>query len=228
MRMLALETSQMAGSVAALDDDRLLVERELAAGQRSAQSLAPAMRDVLTEVGWRPADVELVAVATGPGSFTGLRVGVTTAKVFAYATQSHVIGVNTLEVIAARVPVEVRRFAVVLDAQRRQVFAASFVRDDDGKLTCEESTRLVDDDAWIAGVAAGMTVTGPGLEKLAARLPAGVQMIEPAKWSPTAAAVGQVANRSFLAGHRDKVFDLVPHYFRRTAAEEQWDGRQGL
>jgi tRNA threonylcarbamoyladenosine biosynthesis protein TsaB len=107
MRILALETSDQTGSVAALDGDNLLEELILEQSQRSAQSLAPAMQNLLRRVGWQPSDVQLVAVSVGPGSFTGLRVGVTAAKVFAYAVGAEVLGINTLEVIVAgtlRVP----------------------------------------------------------------------------------------------------------------------------
>ncbi|HBO44409.1 MAG TPA: tRNA (adenosine(37)-N6)-threonylcarbamoyltransferase complex dimerization subunit type 1 TsaB, partial [Planctomycetaceae bacterium] len=84
MRVLAIETTERVGTVALSEGDRLVVQRSLDAGQRSAQSLAPAVVQTLADAGWKPEDVELVAVTVGPGSFTGLRVGVTTAKTFAY------------------------------------------------------------------------------------------------------------------------------------------------
>ncbi|MEX0712672.1 MAG: tRNA (adenosine(37)-N6)-threonylcarbamoyltransferase complex dimerization subunit type 1 TsaB, partial [Pirellulales bacterium] len=91
MRILALETSGKSGSVAVLRGDVLLAEEPLEPSQRSAQSLAPAMRQLLEAVAWTPRDVQLVAVTLGPGSFTGLRVGVTTAKTFAYAVGAVVV-----------------------------------------------------------------------------------------------------------------------------------------
>ena len=101
MRILALETSDKTGSVAAMADGNLLAELMLDRTQRSAQSLAPAMQRLLIEVGWQPSNVQLVAVSIGPGSFTGLRVGVTAAKVFAYAAGAEVLGISTLDAIAA-------------------------------------------------------------------------------------------------------------------------------
>src|SRR4030042_1258471 len=108
MRILALETTDKAGSVAAMADGNLLAELTLGQTQRSAQSRAPAMLALLKQVGWRPADVQLVAVSVGPGSFTGLRVGVTTAKVFAYAIGAEVLAIDTLETIASGAPKERR------------------------------------------------------------------------------------------------------------------------
>ena len=106
MIVLALETSALAGSVALFHGDRLLVQRELDSTRRSAQTLAPALAELLAAAGLTPRDVRLVATTVGPGSFTGLRVGVTTAKTFAYAVGAEVLGLNTLEVIAAQTPSE--------------------------------------------------------------------------------------------------------------------------
>src|SRR5205807_6782629 len=121
-------TSGFAGSVAVLDGSRVLAEAMLNPKRRSAQSLAPAIVELLALRGMKAEQIRLVATTVGPGSFTGLRVGVTTAKTFAYAVGAEVIGVNTLEAIAAQAPPDVNRLAVALDAQRQQVFAAEFSR----------------------------------------------------------------------------------------------------
>ena len=102
MRILALETTDLTGTVAALEGDKVLLQNELNPGQRSAQSLAPALARLWQAVGWKPTEIELIAVALGPGSFTGLRVGVTTAKMLAYLARAQVLGVDTLETIAAQ------------------------------------------------------------------------------------------------------------------------------
>ncbi len=223
MRILAIETVGTTGSLAALEDDRLLAERTLDSARRSAQTLAPGIAALLDAAGWRPGDVELVAVASGPGSFTGLRIGVTTAKVFAYATKAQVIGVNTLAAIAARAPVDAERFSVVLGAERGELFVADFARAADGRQSGQETTRVMSADAWLAALSPGAIVTGPALAKLRERLPAHLTALDPALWHPTAAAVGHLGWQQYQAGRRDDVFELVPQYFRRTAAEEQWD-----
>ena len=75
------------------------------------------------EVGWKPGEVQLIAVTVGPGSFTGLRIGVSTAKALAYALATPLIGVNTLEVILRQAPAGLPRLQAVLDAQRYELFA---------------------------------------------------------------------------------------------------------
>jgi tRNA threonylcarbamoyladenosine biosynthesis protein TsaB len=221
MKILALETSGQAGSVALLDADALVAERSLPADDRNAKTLAPAIRDILAAADWQPSDIRLVAVAVGPGSFTGLRVGVTTAKTFAYAVRAEVIGVNTLEAIAAQAPPDVDRVAVVLDAQRQQVFAAEFARGPAGDFECVRETAIVDNDVWLAKLDPAVAVSGLGLEKLSARLPSNIRVVASEYWSLRAASIGHLGWRSYQAGRRDDLWRLVPQYFRRSAAEEK-------
>ena len=226
MRIVALETTERVGGVAALVDGDVAEQLQLNPDQRSAQSLAPAVRQLLRTLAWRAADVDLVAVAAGPGSFTGLRVGVTTAKTFAYATGAQVLGLNTLEVIAAEAPPSVAAICVVMDAQREQVFSGRLARDDTGRFQWREETRVVDVQAWLAGLGGGEVVAGPGLVKLAGRLPPQVTALEEHLWAPRAATVGRLAFEHHRAGRRDDLWQLVPQYFRKSAAEEKWEQRQ--
>ena len=156
LRILALETSDLTGSVAATADDKLLVEIDLEPRQRSAQSLAPAIHAILRQIGWQPRDVQLLAVTAGPGSFTGLRVGIATAKVFAYAAGAAVLGISTLETIAAAAPPTVDKLSVALDAQRGDVIAQNFQLH--SLLYCRPgSFRLLPLADWLAGLLAGIS-----------------------------------------------------------------------
>jgi tRNA threonylcarbamoyladenosine biosynthesis protein TsaB len=218
----------MAGSVAALDNGQLVAELTLPPQQRSAQSLAPGMRQLLEQAGWKPRDVQLVAVAVGPGSFTGLRVGVTTAKTFAYAISAEVLGVKTLAVVAENSPADVPRVSCVLDAQRSQLYAAEFVRDAAGQFTAATETQIIDRELWLTQIgarAASITVSGPAIRQLLARIPPSVHILPEQLWLPTASAVGHLAARNYAAGVRDDLWKLVPQYYRRSAAEEKWADR---
>jgi tRNA threonylcarbamoyladenosine biosynthesis protein TsaB len=129
--ILAFDTSGYAGSVALLDGPQVLAEEQLDRARRSAQTLAPAIAGLLSGKGIAAKDVGLVATTVGPGSFTGLRVGVTTAKTFAYAAEAEVIGLSTLEVLAEQAPPELfaagsREINAVLDAQRKELFLGRF------------------------------------------------------------------------------------------------------
>lgn len=221
MRILAIETTATAGSLAAARGGTLLAELPLSAHSGSARSLAPGLKQILEQVGWRPRDVELVAVAAGPGSFTGLRVGVTTAKTFAYCVGASVLGVDTLEVIAAAVPDGVEALSVGLDAQRGEVVAQCFRRDAHGLLAPQGPWALVPGSDWLADLPRGTCVAGPVLRTLGTSAPEHVVLLDRQYWFPTAAAVAAVALRRYEAGQRDDVWSLLPRYCRRSAAEEK-------
>ena len=225
MRILAIETSGRRGAVATLfgeaDNARLIHQTVLADDERTARALAPTLRQLLAKTGWSPNFVQLVAVAIGPGSFTGLRIGVTTAKTLAYAVGAEIIGVDTLAVLAAQVPPTGGPLWAIMDAQRQELFAARFERHGAAGLREASDTLIVPQDDWLAGLHAGEFVTGPALPKLAARLPTGVVAVTEDPWHPTAAAVGDVAWRAYQNGQRDDVWKLVPNYYRPSAAEEK-------
>ncbi len=226
MKILAIETTDQAGSVALLEDNHVQASVRLNLDQRSAQSLAPAIQEQLQKLGWKPGDVKLVGVAIGPGSFTGLRVGVTTAKTFAFAVKADVVGLNTLEVIAAQAPAGVDHVSVVVDAQRQQLFAAKMERTIKGTWQWVEPTAVVAIDAWLAALESGSAVSGPGLQLVAGRIPPGINVLPAELWAPQAATVGALALHRKQAGLLDDADQLVPIYFRRSAAEEKRDQPQ--
>lgn len=226
LRILALETSTLDASVAALEGDRLLGQTLLDRQRRTAQIFAPAVEQQLRSVGWRPQDVQLVAITQGPGSFTGLRVGVTAAKTLAYAVGAEVSAVNTLEVIARQAPDRALRICAVLDAQRQQLFAADFQCEGD-RLAEVSGTRIVDIDRWLSGLVPDMAVTGPGLARLQDRLPGAVAVVDASCWTPQAATVGRMAYLEYQSGKRHDVWTLNPLYYRSSAAEERLCGRKG-
>ena len=237
MKVLALETSGMWGSVAVWTGESSTKPRqwELPSDQRNARSLAPAIHVALGEMGWKTSELGLIAVTTGPGSFTGLRVGVVMAKGLGFAIGCPVIGVNTLEVIARQAPLcNEGTVTAVMDAQRSELFSASYscgTLQDSRSSQEVGQTRLVDMEAWLRELKPGAFVTGPGLKKLLERIPAGVHAVDDQLWQPQAAMVARLACEIFSAAKDHSEFDsfkLMPLYFRRTAAEEQWERKQEL
>ena len=222
MLVLALETSDLAGSVALLEEREVLEYIPLDAGKRSARWRGPAIDQALTSAGRQPRDIQLVAVTTGPGSFTGLRVGVTTGKTLAYVVGCPVIGVNTLEAIALRAPATQKQVWAVIDAQRSQLFTARFDRREPSAAEVIDRTAIASYDDWLAKLSPADLLTGPGLQKLTDRLPTGVEIAQPDLWPARAIEVGLLGLAAFSQGQQDDPFSLVPQYFRPTAAEEQW------
>jgi tRNA threonylcarbamoyladenosine biosynthesis protein TsaB len=232
--ILAFDTSGLAGSVALLDGSRLLAERMLEPGRRSAQTLAPVIVELLSAQQIEPRQIRLVATTVGPGSFTGLRVGVTSAKTFAYAVGAEVIGLSTLETIANQVPLELlsvgqSEVLAVLDAQRQELFLGRFrsegsaaANDPLPRLTRLEPDRIVAADAWLASLHANAIVTGTGFARLQGRqLPENVAIVPQQFWEPQAATVGRLAWRQYTDGRRDDLWKIAPVYLRPSYAEEK-------
>lgn len=222
MRILALETSGRDATLAALEglDGQVahpLREVAIVGPERTAQFLAPRMQDLLRDIGWQPRDIELVAVAVGPGSFTGLRIGVTTAKTLAYAVGAQVVGINTLSAIATQAPADAAPLWVVMDAQPQELFAAKF----DAARNIIRAPEVLTQPAWQNLLQPGDYVTGPGLRRLQVDLPHTVQAVPQIAWQPMAATVGQLAWHDYQSGRRDDLWQLVPLYYRQSAAEEK-------
>lgn len=222
----------MNGSVAVLDGSSVLAEKILSTDRRSAQTLAPAIVEILASQRIEPRQIKLVATTVGPGSFTGLRVGVTAAKTFSYAVGAEVIGLSTLESIAHAVSqaaglAPATEIHAVLDAQRKELFLGRFSPALAAATTNElpPRTRLAEDhiisaDEWLSSLMPGTIVAGAGLNRLQDRLPPGV-LVDPSAREPRAAVVGKLAWRDYQAGRRDDLWKLSPVYLRPSYAEEK-------
>jgi tRNA threonylcarbamoyladenosine biosynthesis protein TsaB len=200
------------------DQVELTHEMWLPAQERSAQTLLPTVAEVLKVYHWQPADIDLVCVTMGPGSFTGLRIGVTAAKTLAFAVGAKLVGVHTLAALAAAVPTRMGRLWAIMDAQRQELFAACF----EGNEYAESPvTRIVGIDSWLTQLRSGDSVVGPPLAQLADRLPAGVTAVDAKHWQPHAKIVGKLGYELFQKGHTTNPVQLVPNYYRKSAAEEK-------
>lgn len=222
---IAIETVATAGSVALLRDDELVAEAALPPESRSARTLAAAVQNLWLAAG-KPA-ISLVAVAKGPGSFTGLRVGVTTAKALAYAWQATLLGVNTLDAIAAQCAPSKGLLDVILDAQRQELFVARFQSLKTGNENAVYPWQRLADDAivlsqdWLGGLSPQTQVAGPALAKLRNRLLESVSVIPESVWHPRAETIARLARCAHLSGAVNELWTLVPHYGRVSYAEEK-------
>jgi tRNA threonylcarbamoyladenosine biosynthesis protein TsaB len=127
VRVLAIETSTSQAAVALLDGGRLVLSRSHARPKQSAERLLPLIAELLAEAGWRPSDVARIGVSVGPGSFTGLRVGIACAQGLALGLGVPLLGVTSLRAMARAVPASLLGHRCpVLDARRGEVFVAAY------------------------------------------------------------------------------------------------------
>ncbi len=219
MRILAIETATPMGSVALLEGAEVVREVAEHVPQRHLEWLAPAIARLLEDAGRRPQDVEALAVSLGPGSFTGLRIGIASAAAWAHARRLPIVGVSTLEVMAAATMAASATGGLicpVLDARRGEVAFALFARR-------PLSVRLMSDalgsvSALLERLPEGeeITFSGDGVPRVleAVRARPNSVIAPEAQWPPRAAYVGTVALIRLAHGERDDPYLLRPVYSR--------------
>ena len=215
-----METSGNAAAIAVTDGSSKPAERVLLGkGQRHAQTLVSSTQQLLSDLAIRPTEIDVVAVSVGPGSFTGLRVGVVFAKTFAWLNDTRLVAVNTLQGIAQRLashPV-----TVISDAQREEVFVGDY------RIDSETGVQELQGDIRIESIdslSPSGLLTGPALTRFSDRVSSDFPRAEPALWSPSAVAVAEVAMQRASAQNWDDPFALEPLYIRRSYAEEKKAG----
>ena len=189
MKILALESSATAASVALCEDETLLAQAFLHTGLTHSQTLLPMARDLLKACGLTPAQVDLIAVAAGPGSFTGLRIGVATAKGLAWAAEKPCAGCSTLASMAWNLAGFSGQVCVAMDARRHQIYNARFQVDgtQPHRLTPDRAIALEDLVAELQGTQSPQLVVGDGAQLCYDALTAaGI----PAKLAPASKAPG--------------------------------------
>ncbi|MGY8767174.1 MAG: tRNA (adenosine(37)-N6)-threonylcarbamoyltransferase complex dimerization subunit type 1 TsaB [Pirellulales bacterium] len=225
MKLLAIDTSTRNASLAVFDGPKLLKFAEIAPDLRTASALTPALSELFSSVNWKPKEVQLIAVTEGPGSFTGLRIGITTAKTLAYVANADVLGINSLRVIANRAPESVSQLSVAMDAQRRQLFVANFARDAKTLWQLEGELQIVDAVNWVENCTESTTISGPGFTSLIEKIPKGVELLSEEVRQPNAIALGELAYADDQTGRREDVLKLLPKYYRKSAAEEKLEDK---
>lgn len=225
--LLAIETAARQGGVALARGAEILAVRAFSGDQRHTRQLLPTVHALLAEHLLHPRHVEVVAFTQGPGSFTGIRIGATVARMLKYATGCGVVGVPTLEVIAANAMSEVTaqtHIAAVLDAQRGQVFGALYQKDDASLLVEIDPPAIRDPQEWLTHFTAPTVVIGPVTARLAELdLPPEVSVASAERGEPRPEHVAllgwrRVVARQFLESH-----EIVPTYLRPPACEEVYE-----
>lgn len=229
---LGIETSGLTGLIALRRDGKLLEERSLEdARRRHAQTLILELQTLLRNHDVAPHEVDLVGVSHGPGSFTGLRVGIVAAKTFAYASHCRLVAVDTFAAIAESADESVMTLSVASDAQRQQLFVGEFVRNEAShEFERPSPISIVDADVWCGSLvdraAPDFAIAGPVLSRLEEPFPAEVRRLPEPDWYPRAAAVAAIADRLATRNQFADPFDLEPFYLRKSYAEEKRDGQK--
>jgi tRNA threonylcarbamoyladenosine biosynthesis protein TsaB len=228
MLLIALETSAATGSVCLQVPGQAPRLRRLELHGQHGQTLVPAVRALLQEAGQQIDSGALIAVGLGPGSYTGLRVGLVCAKTLAYASGAALVGVDTLLAIACNAPAFARSIQVVADAQRDLLYVGRYERIGGAAWRPTAGIEVLPIQAWAQHLPPSDVATGPGLQKLRHLHPELADQLQPRTldqqfWQPCAARIAELGLAAYSAGRRDSCWTLEPAYLRRSSAEEKWD-----
>lgn len=227
---LAIDTATPRVSVAVGRDGEVLGETSLAGGRRHAEQLAPAIRYLCREVGVGFGQLAFLAVGLGPGLFTGLRVGITTARIMAQTLRVPMVGVPTLDLIAYPLRHARRTVVSVVDARRDEVFFARYQPVPGGVQRVGEY-EVTTPDGLVGEIAAwgeDVLLAGDGALRYAGALGAldRVELAGPGAAAPSAAALVELATARYEREEFDLPADVHPLYLRRSDAEIEWDRRE--
>jgi tRNA threonylcarbamoyladenosine biosynthesis protein TsaB len=227
--VVGIDTSTSQVSVA-IGTETATLGRVQITGRARQEIVTPALQQLLA---WTGVDLDHVGgfvVGTGPGLFTGLRVGIETAKTLAQVTKAPIIGVPSIDALAYAVRHTARAIAAVIDARRKEVFAALYQPVPGGVMRLTEPVvqapaalvaELEIHPGEVLAVGEGAILYRDVLQTVGAR----VEFASPALAHPDAAALVELAVPRFLREEHDQLFDVVPMYLRKSDAEIAWDDR---
>ena len=230
MKILALDTACMTATCAVLENGTLLAESAMHGARTHSQKLLPMVSSMLESLSLAPSDMDAFAVSVGPGSFTGLRIGIVTVKGFASATGKPCVGIRTLEALACTIPCFHGVVCPVLDARNLQAFCGFYDLQDrmpsrlleDGVLHVDalaDALAAIGKDVLLVGDTADRFLPLIRERLAASGVGIAVHAADPALFSTRAATVALLAERRLAAGDPGDAFALEAFYMRPSQAE---------
>ena len=221
MLILGIETSTRAAGVALVSDEKIIAEISQESKLYHSENLLPQIEQVLKIAGVEKVDA--VAVSVGPGSFTGLRIGLAAAKALSYAWQIKIIGVPTLNALAYHFSQTSATVMTLIDAQKNSAYVQSFKN----AVPLDEVTvKPIAEILQAASELDEVILCGDVLNKIKVELPANVKFAPINSRMPRAVNVAICGKILLDKGEIGNVMDMEPLYLRRSEAEELWDRRK--
>ncbi|GFN35045.1 tRNA (adenosine(37)-N6)-threonylcarbamoyltransferase complex dimerization subunit type 1 TsaB [Tepidimicrobium xylanilyticum] len=227
MKVLAVDTSTVIATCAVLDEENLLGEFSLNQNFGHSENLVPMVKTLLENLNLKVSDIDLYAVATGPGSFTGLRIGIATVKAFAHVYNKPIVGISTLEGLAFNV----RTSGIIvpmIDARRNRVYTGIY-NWENGYLNNIKEPTVVEIDELLEhldGNYNNIMVNGNGIyihrDKIKDKLGDKVEFAPYIQNSCRAASIGELALIKKEEANLNNYFTLIPEYLRESQAQSDY------
>ena len=226
IRALAIETSGRIGSVALAEDGNTLAESTFPHGLQHAARMIPAIDALCRRLHWTSTDLREIYVSAGPGSFTGLRIGITLAKTLSLATRASLVAVPSVRVLVENAPSDAANAIIVLDAKRDQIFTASFTRSANGWTELQPAQLATLSDI-LAKTPRPVHLIGEGIPYHRKFIPENdpeIHLTDESQWRPHAKTVAMLGWQMARLGQFTEAMNLRPIYIRKPEAEEKLDG----
>lgn len=227
MYTLAIDSSNLVMSVAVAAADRVLGELTTNSRKNHSERLLPAIAALLRDVGLSAGDLDRIAVAQGPGSYTGLRIGVTVAKTLAWTLKKELVGVSSLEIVAQNGRYFNGLIAPFFDARRDQIFA-SLYESREGRISRIAPDRLLPMENWITelkDMRQPVLFLSNDLKKWNERLE-GLPMARLGNAVENVPRAGELARLGAQGEPVEDIHHFLPTYLRLAEAEAKWLARR--
>ncbi|WP_025026306.1 tRNA (adenosine(37)-N6)-threonylcarbamoyltransferase complex dimerization subunit type 1 TsaB [Caldalkalibacillus mannanilyticus] len=235
MKLLVMDTSNWPLGVAVIDQGVVLGEINSYISKNHSLRLMPAIEQLLQELQIKPGELQGIGVAQGPGSYTGVRIGVTTAKTLAWTLQIPLAGVSSLQVIAQNRPDESGLIIPLVDARRGQVYRGIYRWDEERELALPQQadrlqliTDLIEE---YRGSEEPLLFIGEGVshhrEVLEQGLGDHIRFAREIEHRPRAAQLAQLVWKEWHTRQETDIHSFVPEYLQLAEAEANWLARQG-
>jgi tRNA threonylcarbamoyladenosine biosynthesis protein TsaB len=228
MNLLAIDSSTDRAVLALASQEGRLWVATTDAGRRHGRDLLPRLKQLLDSAALTTEQLGAIAVGLGPGSYTGLRVGVTAAKTLAYFTGAPLLGLDSLHAIGRNALASALRVSVIADAQRDELYVADLVRSAPGAtLVPLAETRIEPLVSWLGRLEVGTVVLGPALAspRVRSSVPDAFLPADGGAGGPSGEALIEMAREALAARRHENPWLLEPRYLRRSAAEDLWESR---
>jgi len=228
MKILAIDTSTAVMGIALMDEEKVYAEMTTNLKKNHSARLMPAMDQLFDEVKWLHDEIDLIAVAKGPGSYTGVRIGVTAAKTFSWALHIPLVGISTLEAMAYEHYHFAGLLSPMLDARRGQVYTGLYKCDQKQWLN-DQHDRIILLSEWLQrlkGREEKVLFVGDDVElhreTIETALGERAIFSSPPFHFPRPSIIGLLGKRQFESGKIDNTFDFAPAYLQLAEAEAKW------
>lgn len=216
LKLLGIETSSYTFSVAVSEGNRILKSLSVGDARRPSTLLSELIQQAITSVGWTLHELDGFTLSIGPGSFTGLRVGVMTVKTLAWALKKPVWPISSLEVLAQNLASNAELISPFVDARKGKVYTALFSPDGPTGLKRLAEDRLMPPERVLEGLPFGVVLVGDGLkryqEQVVAKGEGKIRLAPESNWIPTAESLCRIAADRWPKGLVDDPHRLVPEY----------------